>query len=198
MACLLGAKGLWALSLSLTFCEAFMGPCLRGLLGTGSQLVGAMGRPSPSQQEEFSEGRSCAEMEPAVPGGRGPFCNSVGRGCRATRRGCGLRLSWLGGGGVGLASHFSCFPLEPWGCCGAVGARFDEGRGWSNGQDCPFAQNYSISGIWNQTDWVPTLPRPGTLSKFLKTPLCPTSFPHKGVIICLLPRSGQGLNDECT
>lgn len=81
-----------------------MGPCLWGLLGTESQLVGAMGRPSPSQQkEEFSKGRSCAEMEPTMPGGRGPLCNSVGRGCRATQGGCGLealvagrRRHWAG------------------------------------------------------------------------------------------------------
>ena len=80
-----------------------MGPCLWGLLGTESQLVGAMGRPSPSQQKEFSKGHSCAEMEPAMPGGRGAFCNSVGRGCRATQRGCGLeafvagrRRRWAG------------------------------------------------------------------------------------------------------
>ena len=91
MVCLLVAKGLWALSLSLAFCEAFLGSCLWGLLGIESQLVGAMGRPSPSQHKgEFSKGRSCAEMEPAMPGGRGPPCNSVGRGCRATRRECGL------------------------------------------------------------------------------------------------------------
>ena len=91
MVCLLVAKGLWALSLSLAFCEAFMGPCLWGLLETELQLVGAMGRPSPSQhKEEFSKGCSCAEMNPAMPGGRGPLCNSVDRGCRATRRGCGL------------------------------------------------------------------------------------------------------------
>lgn len=176
-----------------------MGPCLWGLLGTESQLVGAMGRPSPSQQkEEFSKIAAVQKWSLPCLVVEGPSAIAWAGAAGQLREGVVWRLSWLGGGGIGLVSHFTCFPLEPWGCCGAVGARFDEGRGWSNGQDCPFAQSYSISGIWNQTDWVPTLPRPGTLNKFLKTPLCPTSFPHKGVIICLLPRSGQGLNDECT